>query len=136
MLPVDMDSLKLFASRLDVQELSVEERKEYSCEKLMNGYEAKFCDDNLYFLSAADWKLHGGWTYACSRHLPVVSFGFLEAIEEKKLNQDFDKWNDAQSDEKEFVCPICNADYDGVIDLGNHMIEIHKTHDIQMKVSY
>ncbi len=98
MLPVNMDSLKLFSDRLEVQEMSEEERKEYSCEKMMSGFEANFCDDTLYYLSAVDYKLHGGWTYACSRHLPVVSFGFLEAIEERNLNRQFDEWNDAQVD--------------------------------------
>lgn len=120
MLPVDMDSLQLFKDRLDVQEMSLEERKEYSCEKQMNGYEANFCEDNLYYLSAVDYKLHGGWTYACSRHLPLVSFGFLEAIEDKRLNHEFDIWNDLQLQQEkeeneryendENLCRICGYD--------------------------
>jgi uncharacterized protein (UPF0335 family) len=36
----------------------------------------------------------------------------------------------------EFVCPICNADYDNVVELGTHMIDIHKTHTAEMKAGY
>lgn len=34
-----------------------------------------------------------------------------------------------EAEVKEFVCPICNADYDSVVDLGKHMIDIHHTHE-------
>lgn len=121
--PVNMDSLKLFESRLEVQEMSEEERKSYSCEKLMNGFEANFCDDSLFYLSAVDYKVHGGWTYACTRHLPLVSFGFLESIEEKRLNSEFDEWNDQQV--IAHACNICEEIFDSESEADSHALKEH-----------
>ena len=47
---------------------------------------------------------------------------------------DIDKMQEERKEAEigEFVCPICNADYDSVVDLGSHMIELHKTHDIEV----
>lgn len=104
---VDMDKLGLFESRLSVEEMSQEDisyigfdgqRKEHSCEHLMNGFEANFCDNNLFFLTAVDSKEHGGWTYCCSRHLPQSSLAFMADIEKRRLDRDFDVWSDKQAE--------------------------------------
>src|SRR5215510_14997835 len=82
------------------------ENVSHSCEMMGSDYEAAFCGDNLYLLSANNdglefHKIHHGWTYACDRHLALIALKFAVSIEERKLDQAYDRWEDEQRKNEE-----------------------------------
>lgn len=82
------------------------DHKTYShcCDDMKSGYEAGFCNGDLFLLTVNDemakdyWRVkgYGGWSYACSRHFAKLLFAFALALEERYLDGEFDKWEDEQ----------------------------------------
>jgi len=73
-----------------------------SCDDMKSGYEAGFCMDVLYLITAkysTERRLQfHGWSYACERHLTKLVLEFALRMEEKHLDVDYDEWNDDQED--------------------------------------
>jgi len=87
---------------VDIATVEDVEAEHASCDDMRSGYEAGFCMDVLYLITAkysTDRRLQfHGWSYACERHLTKLVLEFALRMEEKHLNVSYDEWCDEQSD--------------------------------------
>ena len=111
--------MKTLSTRLDfqlvhpdllIEQLETEDEQSYvnyenkriyhACERLISGYEAAFCADDVFYVASQTYLERGsrnyyGYTYACSRHLRAVALALCVTLEEKSLDREFDEWEDS-----------------------------------------
>ena len=104
-----------------IMELETEDERSYmgyegkrihhSCERMNDGWEAGFCQDDLFYVAAETYLERGvhnyyGYTYACGRHLRAVALALCVTLEEKSLDRAFDEWTDQENEREKAEADI------------------------------